>query len=279
MNSPGRPSNMADTSDVETPSSPADQPSSGHGQLVTIGQQPCSTLSPQYVQHTHSTFPSASTMILPNHFRFFDSRPIRIILANSGRYFWAHSWHLALSSTEISKSLSLGKKNRDELRVEIPGDDEDTVQRFLCWLYDRHHLPFSTTVHEKYIEIVRLFILAETYGVRHLREDLVSTFFSMVRAGLELPSWEAIDLAFEHLPASSAGCWMLVHAFVWHETRSLLTEPMSTQEMRKRPKFAGSLTWRLTERLRHVNEKNPFAGDPRWYTQSIKRVTGNLPVI
>ena len=103
--------------------------------------------------------------------------------------------------------------------MSLPEDDESIFELFVGWLYDHHYdipPPQNDLDYDRYLEPVQLFVLADKYDVRSLRNLVVSKLFSVMRLDKGGPQHTTIAHAFAHTSQSSTIRKLLADFLAWH---------------------------------------------------------------
>ena len=90
--------------------------------------------------------------------------------------------------------------------MSLPEDDEIIFELFVEWLYHRRYeIPSRPKTPEKdvFMQPVKLFVLADKYDVRSLKNLIISKLFLAFKQNLAMPRLSTVAYAYEHTSQSS----------------------------------------------------------------------------
>lgn len=92
--------------------------------------------------------------------------------------------------------------------MKLPEDDENIFELFVEWLYHRRYeIPSRSKAPKNdrllFMQPVRLFVLADKYDVRSLKNLIVSKLFLAFKQNPGMPSLATIAYAYEHTSQNS----------------------------------------------------------------------------
>ena len=93
--------------------------------------------------------------------------------------------------------------------MTLPEDDESTFELFVEWLYhQRYHLPpppkADVKGKDRFMQPFQLYVLADKYGIRRLKNLIVSQLFTAFKQDSDSPTGVSIVYAYKNTSQSSA---------------------------------------------------------------------------
>ena len=141
----------------------------------------------------------------------------------------------------------------------------DAVNRFVEWLYT-HCYGLSSTgtadkVHERYMELARLFVFAEKYDVVDLKNDIIDKLFESRAKTAVPPQLPLIRYIYENTPMGSPFRRLLVAHYTWHINMDWYGRESTPAWLYENSEFAADLAVSLGKQL-NVKHKSLFDGKP-----------------
>ncbi|KAJ9666152.1 hypothetical protein H2201_003831 [Coniosporium apollinis] len=105
----------------------------------------------------------------------------------------------------------------DERATRVEGTSLITFRRFMKWLYTRKIIVYANPKEDRLDlaqrSLLNLYIFADRYDVRHLRNNVMRAWVSLRVQRPGRCSYEVVVKAFGNLPTNSAFCRFLVRDF------------------------------------------------------------------
>ena len=129
----------------------------------------------------------------------------------------------------------------------------DALERLVQWLYTgKYHLspPDSAEqTQETYMEMARLFILAEKYVIADLKNDIIDKLFDLQAKQASPPQMPVAVLVYENTPISSPFRQLLAAHEAWHIDPKWYDSEGFLQQLRSIPDFAADVAVQLGKQL------------------------------
>ncbi len=141
-------------------------------------------------------------MLTPS--RWADVATVTLVVGETKTAFQVHEADLFEASPFFKAAFTSDFRESSERTMTLPEDDEAIFELFVNWLYrQRYDIPSSPKDPKRYSEPIRLFVLADKYDVRSLKNLIVSQLFLAFKAGAETPELNAISYAYKHTSQNS----------------------------------------------------------------------------
>lgn len=140
-------------------------------------------------------------MLTPS--RWADVATVTLVVGETKTAFQVHEADLFEASPVFKAAFTADFRESSERTMTLPEDDEVIFELFVNWLYrQRYDIPSPPTDPEK-LEPIKLFVLADKYDVRSLKNLVVSQLFLAFKTGAATPSLDAISHAYKHSSQNS----------------------------------------------------------------------------
>jgi hypothetical protein len=116
----------------------------------------------------------------------------------------AHKEFLRESTNFFRGARDYSFKETDDHHISMSEDDPDTVNRFLQWIYTRsYHLSEAQGAESNYVDLIRLYKLADKLCVDPLKNELLQVLYDLNRRKV-VPCFDDLDEAIQLLPIDCA---------------------------------------------------------------------------
>ena len=137
-----------------------------------------------------------------------DVATVALVVGETKTAFQVHEADLFEASPFFKAAFTSNFRERSERTMTLPEDDEVIFDLFVNWLYSqRYDIPSPPKdpkeKHKKYLEPIKLFVLAEKYDVRSLRNLVVSQLFLAMKTRGKIPSLDTVPYAYKHTSQNS----------------------------------------------------------------------------
>lgn len=168
-----------------------------------------------------------------------------IYVGDAKNEFHIHQNLLCGASTFFDAAFTSKFKEGSEKKMTLPEDDPEVFEAFVQWLYHQHYeILASDLSHEpgRYLtQTMQLFILADKYGVTHLKNAIIDALVRNAQSKGKPPSRSAIHQIYEFTPPSSGIRVLLADWYAWQAGRSWLQAPTLHTWLREHPDFAADM--------------------------------------
>ena len=147
--------------------------------------------------------------------------------------------------------------------MSLPEDDESTFELFVDWLYrQRYEIPSrpkdASEDYDRFLQSIKLFVLADKYDVRSLKSLIVSRIFLAIKRDADVPDLPTITYAYEHTSHNSAIRKLLVDILVCNVDLSWYQDDKTKKWLMGHGEISTDLNIRFATQT--LKRKNPFAG-------------------
>lgn len=148
--------------------------------------------------------------------------------------------------------------------MNLPEDDESVFESFVDWIYrQRYDIPFArkgrASDNDRFRQPVELFVLADKYDVRDLKNLITSTIFLFIKQRKFGPTIGTVAYAYEHTPHNST-IRKLFAEYMFCGTKPEWYQQASSQDwLRNHPEIC---TDAIVTFAKHKQaDENPFDGE------------------
>lgn len=153
----------------------------------------------------------------------------------------------------------------------LPEDDESIFELFVEWLYHKCYDITSISKdpiesRHRFIQPVKLFVLADKYYVRSLKNLIVSQIFHLLKHHHITPSQETVAYAYENTPQDSTIRRLLVDHWTCEVSLGWFLKPEVQTWFRDHPDISADALGNLAK---HTRKRNNLFDDemPEDYTE------------
>ena len=146
--------------------------------------------------------------------------------------------------------------------MNLPEDDESIFELFVDWIYhQRYDIPSSPKAppgYDRFRQAVELFVLADKYDVRNLKNLITYNIFVFYKQHKFGPTIRTVAYAYEHTPHNSTIRKLFADYMVWDTDPEWYQEASSQNWLRNHPEICTDAIVSFAEH-KETNE-NPFHG-------------------
>lgn len=156
--------------------------------------------------------------------------------------------------------------------MTLPEDDETIFELFVDWLYhQRYDVPSTPndpeTPCDRFMQPVQLFVLADKYGVRNLKNVIVSQIHSVVKMSSDVPKEATIAYAYEHTSQNSTIRKVLADMMACYVGRNWFERAVNQTWLRDHHDISMDVMVRLAERAEDAYGGPFYRGVPEEYVE------------
>ena len=148
--------------------------------------------------------------------------------------------------------------------MTLPEQDGSIFELFIDWLYhQRYEIPSPpeepSKDYDRFEQPVKLFVLADMYDVRDLKNHVLSAIFLLLKQREIWPSLRTVAYAYEHTPHNST-IRKLLADYMSHHTKLEGLQRLSAQDwLRNHPDISAALNVSFAKML--LTKKSPLDGE------------------
>jgi hypothetical protein len=200
---------------------------------------------------------------------------VELVVGESETSFHVHKDFLCEASPFFRAALTTDFREATEERITLLEDDVDTVDRFVQWLYTKsYQLPSSEGSKQHYLQLARLYVLADKLQVRALKDEIIRVSFRVCgSADVTPPSMSVVAYVFENTMENSAFRRLIVANFVWEIDRKWYNRAKVAAEIAEVPSFGAELAICMAKRI--AGGSSPFSEDVQLHYDSETECKGS----
>ena len=155
--------------------------------------------------------------------------------------------------------------------MNLPEDDVGTFEDFIEWLYRRSFDMPTSPPDARYMEPLKLYVLADKYGVTDLKNIIIEKMWAMAKNREPEPGLKEVAYAYAHTVQSSGMRKLLVDWFSWRVDLACYENPTFQSFLRQHLDCATDFSVSLAKRLKNqtvissfntsFDPRDPFLGD------------------
>ncbi len=135
--------------------------------------------------------------------------------------------------------------------------------RFLSWLYTKEYdlsgYVTAEGIEERYLELARLYVLADKLGVGLLKNDIIDQLFNMKGLLINPPQSPPDSYIYANSTRRSAFRKLLVDWYTWHIDMNWYSAPGTLEYLSDLPELAIELAIALSQRVNN-SRQSLFSG-------------------
>lgn len=148
--------------------------------------------------------------------------------------------------------------------MTLTEDDEFIFELFVDWLYHKRYDVPSTpndpkTDYDRFMQPVQLFVLADKYDVRNLKNLIVSQIFVIMKQDSDVPNGTTIAYAYEHTSQNSTIRKILADHLACETTLDWFKSATSQTWLRNHPDVSADVIVSFAKYT--PRQKTPFGGE------------------
>ena len=156
--------------------------------------------------------------------------------------------------------------------MTLPEDDETIFELFVDWLYhQRYDVPPTPNDPEnpcdRFMQPVQLFVLADKYGVRNLKNVIVSQIHSVVKMSSDVPKEATIAYAYEHTSQNSTIRKVLADMMAYYAGRNWFERAVNQTWLRDHHDISMDVMVKLAKRAEDAYGGPFYRGVPEEYVE------------
>ena len=198
--------------------------------------------------------------------RWADVDTITLIVGESKSIFKIHEADLFETSSFFdavfnSDSVEVGCLERTML---LPDDDVEAFEGFVEWLYGRYFELPPRAANPRFMAPLKMFVLAEKYGVLDLKEIVTEKIFAAGKNLEEPPSVSEIAYIYEHTAHGSGMRKLFADWFSWNVDLAWYETAAARLVLRQHPEIAADFSVGLAKRFKNSvpdGANDPFMAD------------------
>ena len=195
-----------------------------------------------------------------------------LVVGETKTIFHVHEAELFEVSPVFKAAFGSVFKESSERKMILPEDDAELLNLMVEWLYSHHYdLPPRTgdTIQNgaRYMESMRLYVLADKYGVTSLKNYIVKIIFDTLRDGqVTGPNLDTVAYAYQNTPQNSGIRKLLADLYACNINFDWYGREENKLELQKYPEFATDMLLSFAQHTSQKDMKNPFENKmPRAY--------------
>ena len=151
--------------------------------------------------------------------------------------------------------------------MNLPEDDVGTFEDFIEWLYRRSFDMPTSPPDARYMEPLKLYVLADKYQVTDLKNLITEKMWAMGKDRENPPVLKEVAYAYAHTVQGSGMRKLLADWFAWRIDLTFFESPNFQSFLRQHLDCATDFSVSLAKRLKKLtvkssfNTKDPFQGD------------------
>lgn len=141
--------------------------------------------------------------------RWGNASTVTLVVGELKISFHVHEAILCKVSPVFKAAFTSTFKEGLERKMTLPDDDADLFNLLVEWLYaGSYNIPQPTGHKDKdaarFMEFIRLYVLADKYGVTSLKNEIVKTLFDALKQNHKTgPNADTVAYVYENLPGTS----------------------------------------------------------------------------
>lgn len=188
-----------------------------------------------------------------------------LIVGETKTTFHVHEAELCEASPVFKAAFSSNFKESSERKMNLPEDDAELFNLLIEWLYGhRYDLPQpigdKTKDGTRFMEAMRLYVLADKYGVAGLKSCIAKTIFNTMKDGnVTGPNMDTV--AYQNVSQTSGIRKLLADLYACNINFEWYERATTKARLQKNPEFATDV---ILSFVQHTSRKcidNPFKGD------------------
>ena len=195
-----------------------------------------------------------------------------LVVGETKTIFHVHEAELFEVSPVFKAAFGSVFKESSERKMILPEDDAELLNLMVEWLYSRRYdLPLRTgdTIQNgaRYMESIRLYVLADKYGVTSLKNYIVKVIFDTLKDGqVTRPNLDTVAYAYQNTPQNSGIRKLLADLYACNINFDWYGREENKLELQKYPEFATDMLLSFAQHTSQKDMKNPFENKmPRAY--------------
>ena len=195
-------------------------------------------------------------------YRFCEVPTVTLLVGKSKKAFYVHQEQLCEVSPFFKAAFTSEFREGSEKKMDLVEENEDTFDRFIQWLYSQQYeIPGGGTGSSGFTEPLRLFVLAEKFDIRKLKNLLMTKMFAAAKQGSARPSRSATAYTYNHTPPSSIIRRLLADWFACKVITPSYRDNTYQDWFRSHPEIVTDIMLSFARNISRTHWKNTFKGD------------------
>lgn len=191
---------------------------------------------------------------------------VSLVVGQSKTAFHVHEADLFAASPFFKAAFTSDFRESAERTMTLPEDDENIFELFVEWLYHRSYELPAYPKPPICMQPVKLYVLADKYDVRSLKNLIVSKLFLAFKQKVPLPKLSTIAYAYEHTSQSSPIRKLLADMLTWVTDLTWCLRADIKTWLRNHPDISAEMNSAFAKRMQ--NQAYPFVkGMPEGYME------------
>lgn len=196
---------------------------------------------------------------------------VTLVVGETKTAFHVHEADLFEASPFFEAAFTSDFRESSERIMTLPEDDDSIFGVFVDWLYrQRYDIPptpyGSGTDYDRFIQPLKLFVLADKYGVRSLRNLIVSQMFLAFKWDKGSPSLDSMAYVYEHTSQNATIRKFLTNRMALTNNPAWFVEARIQTWLRNHPDISADLIASLAKYI--LKPANAYGGDlPQIYLE------------
>lgn len=191
-------------------------------------------------------------------------KTVTLAVGGDTTQFDVHQHQLCEASTFFKAAFNSPFKESSERSINLPDDDEDTVDLFVQWLYTEHCdilLPPFDLVGDYTMQSIRLLCFAEKYDIPRLRTYVLAKLLAHAHGKFGFsPAHTVIDYAYQNTCPGSSIRRLIVDWITFHATQTWYEDEHTQAWLLEVPEFTMDLLIRYSKFSELYGNKKLFMG-------------------
>lgn len=220
-----------------------------------------------------TTIPSRSVE-RPKKRQWGDIATVTLVVGETKTTFHVHEAELFEASPVFKAAFSSDFKESSQRKMNLPEDDAVLFNLLIEWLYGHHYdipQPTGETTKDgtRFMEAMRLYVLADKYSVASLKSRIVKTIFNTVKEGnVTGPNIDTVAYAYQNVPQSSGIRKLLADLYACNINFEWYGRATTKARLQKNPEFATDIILSFVQHASRKGIENPFKGEmPQAYQE------------
>ena len=198
--------------------------------------------------------------------RWVDVATVTLVVGETKAAFQVHEANLFEASPFFKAAFTSDFRERSEQTMTLPEDDEVIFELFVNWLYgQRYDISSPPADRTMFLEPIKLFVLADKYDVRSLKNLVVSQLFFAIKTVAKPPTLDEVSYAYKHTSQKSTLRELLTDLLTTRFNLGWFQEQSTQTWLRDHPDISVDMNASFAKLT--LKRKDPFAKTPEEYME------------
>ncbi len=202
--------------------------------------------------------------------RFRDVATVSLYVGQEKAAFQVHMNLLCTISTFFKAAFSSEFSEAAERSMHLEEDDVNIFERFVAWLYTKRYDLSCMGKDQRYMELAKLYVLADKYDVSRLKNGIIDQLFELHEASCRPPSHHVVTYVYNNSTMKSSFRKLLVGWAAWHIDFGWFSKESTPECLLEVPEYAADLAIALGKRLHRPALQSPFTKGRSFYYEDVK---------